>query len=134
LEIYNSLIMAAIIVDISNAPGASIIKRKIEVIQYTKHYTDFVYTVPYTIKHYDENDQPLSYIQNYHNILIADNIKRVWLSPQGQMFEEETPGCTEMGMFDFLQLLQKSMTDQAIITAQILRLDSQQSFDTYVLG
>src|SRR5690606_35952677 len=126
--------MAAIIVDISDYLVASIIKRKIDVNQYTKHYTDFVYTVPYTIKHYDENDQPLSYIQNYHNILIADNIKRVWLSPQGQMFEEETPGCTEMGMFDFLQLLQKSMTDQAIITAQILRLDSQQSFDTYVLG
>lgn len=126
--------MAAIIIEISNAPGDVTIKRKVEVHQYTKNYIDSIYVIPYTIKHYDNSDQHLSYIPDYHNMLMATNTLRVWIGPGETYSMTFVEGYIEMGMFDFLQLLQKTMTDQAIITAQILRVDSEGRFNDYYVG
>ena len=124
--------MAAIVINISNAPGASVIKRKVIVEEYHKSYVNENYVVPYKIEHYDSNDQRLPYIPDYVNVLIADNIIRVWVNAQLQYFDVETPNCTEMGMFQYLQELQKHVSDEVIINGQFQILDGQGRFSSYL--
>ena len=122
------------LIDISNAPGASVIKRKVEIRSHTKDYYNETYVVPYKIKHYDNNNDAIMCIPDYISVLNANNGKRVWIGPQGQYSEVFVAGYTEMGQYDFLQNLQKTLTDQQIITAQIQKLDTEGKFNIYLIG
>lgn len=122
--------MAAIVVTISNAPGDTIIKRKVEIPSHTKDYVNSSYIVPYIIKHYDNMDQPLAYIPDFIGVFNANNEIRVWVNGI-QYLDYPTPGYDEMGMFDYLSILQNSLPDEAIIMAQMSILDNQGRFNTY---
>lgn len=123
--------MAAIVVTISNAPGDTIIKRKVEIPSHTKDYVNSSYIVPYIIKHYDNMDQPLAYIPDFIGVFNANNEIRVWVEANGTYHDEFYEGATEMGMFDYLSILQNSLPDEAIIMAQMSILDNQGRFNTY---
>lgn len=122
--------MAAIVVTISNAPGDTIIKRKVEIPSHTKDYVNSSYIVPYIIKHYDNMDQPLTYIPDFIGVFNANNEIRVWVNGM-QYLDYPTEGYTEMGMFDYLTILQNNLTDEVIITAQMSILDNQGRFNNY---
>lgn len=123
--------MSSIIINISNCkqPGLTEIKRTVTVDQHCKNYQQAVFTVPYIVQHIDPNDQPSALIPDITGVLIADNIKRVWVRANGTFSEEPEVNTVEMGMFDYFEQLQKNASDTAIITGQILLLDSQEYFD-----
>ena len=123
--------MAAIIVEISQASGDTIIKRKVEIPSHTKDYVNSAYIVPYVIKHYDNMWEPLLYIPDFMGVFNANNEIRVWVEPNGTYHDEFYEGATEMGMFDFLSLLQQTYSDPQIIGMQMQILDSQGRFNTY---
>lgn len=109
--------------------GLNNVKRSVKITQHVKMYDSNTYSVPYVVEHFDENDQPLKLIPDVHYHLIADNVKRIWIGPGGATSRTFTEGWQEMGLFDFFQLLQKTYTDEQIISNEILRLDSEGFFN-----
>lgn len=123
--------MSAIIISISNCkqPGLTEIRRRIIVDQHYKNYSESVFTVPYVLQHMDPNDQPSTLIPDITGVLIADNIKRVWVRQNGTASKVPEPNTIEMGMFDYFVQLQKNISDDMIITGQVLELDVNEYFD-----
>lgn len=120
-----------IIIPISNYPSSTIIKRVLEISYYTKNYEEQVYLIPYVIKHYDIDDSPLLCIPDHISTLIANNELRIWVRPDYSYSDVFIEDGAEIGMFDYLQQLQKATTDQNIIMSQILKLDSENRFNNY---
>ena len=120
-----------IIINISNSKafGLEEVRRRITVRQHIKNYELTTFTVPYTIEHLDANSIKIDLIPDISSHLIADNVKRVWVRANGTLAREPEPNTTEMGMYDYFEMLQKNASDTAIITGQILLLDSQNFFD-----
>jgi len=128
--------MSSIIINISNCkqPGLTEIKRTVTVDQHYKNYQQAVFTVPYIVQHIDPNDQPSALIPDITGVLIADNIKRVWVRANGTFSEEPEVNTVEMGLYDFFENLQKTYSDSQILTGEISRLDGIGFFDPVVEG
>lgn len=119
-------------INISDHPLVPSIKRRVVVQEHHKSYSGEVYTVPYTIQHYNEGYYDhLSFIPDLIDVLRAENSKIVWVKADGTFSEEEEPETTPMGMYSYFEMLQKNISDIAIITGQILLLDSKGKFDVY---
>lgn len=123
--------MSAIIVSISNCqqPGLTEIRRRIVIDQQYKNYAESVFTVPYVLQHMDPNDQSSILIPDITGVLIANNIKRVWVRQDGTASTVLEANTVEMGMFDYFCQLQRNVSDDMIITGQILELDTAGYFN-----
>lgn len=125
--------MSEIIINISNCQQAGLtdIRRRIIVDQHYKNYRENVFTVPYTLQYLDPNDQP-SIIPDITGVLIADNNKKVWVRANGTASRVPEPNTVEIGMFDYFVQLQKNVSDDMIITGQILELDIAGFFNSII--
>lgn len=123
--------MAAIIINISNSKkiGLTNVKRKITINGYTKDYVNSVYTIPYLLEHFDVNDEKIHLIPDVNYTLVADNIKSIWVRANGTTSRVYIDSAQEFKMYDFFQQLQKTYSDQQIISSQIIELDSSGYFD-----
>lgn len=128
--------MSAIIINISNSkiPGLTTVKRSITISGHTKDYQNESFTVPYVLEHFDSNYFKISIIPDVYYTLLADNIKRIWVKPDGTTSGTYIPDGTEMGLYTYFVELQKTYTDVQILTQQIMTLDAEGFFDPVIGG
>ena len=121
----------SIVINISNSKiqGLTGIKRTVTVTEHTKNYTEESFAIPYVLQHYNDIDEKITAIPDVNYTLVANNVKRIWVRANGTTSRTFIADGQEFGMFTFFQNLQKTYTDQQILTMQILQLDAEGYFD-----
>lgn len=121
----------SIVINISNSKieGLLGIKRTVTVVEHIKNYTEESFTIPYVLQHYNSLDEKITAIPDVNYVLVADNVKRIWVRANGTTSWTFIADGQEFGMFDFFQALQHTYTDVQILTGQILQLDAEGFFD-----
>jgi hypothetical protein len=111
----------------STTVGLETLKREIIVTKYTEDLVGKTFTVPYTIKHLNINNEYVG-IPDVYAELIATNEKILNINKTTFQEEVESENTFQLGQYDYLKQLQKKITNEQIITGQILSLNSKNYF------
>jgi hypothetical protein len=111
----------------SNVVGLENLSRVLSVTKYTEDFLGKTFTVPYTIKHVNINDESVG-IPDVYGELIASNETILDINKTTFQPEIESENTMKMGRYDYFKQLQKQISNETIISAQINTLNLKNYF------
>jgi hypothetical protein len=107
--------------------GLENLSRVLTVTKYTEDFLGKTFTVPYTIKHVNINDEPVG-IPDVYGELIASNQTILDINKNTFQPEIESENTIKMGQYDYFKQLQKKISNETIISGQVNTLNFKNYF------